>query len=39
VLRVGALSLGQLNAVLEPLGHAIPDPDATAEDTGEDASA
>jgi L-threonylcarbamoyladenylate synthase len=28
VLRVGAISLEQLNGVLEPLGNAIPDPDA-----------
>jgi hypothetical protein len=28
VLRQGALSLERLNAVLEPLGHAIPGPDA-----------
>jgi len=31
VLRMGAISLERLNAVLEPLGHAIPDPDAPAE--------
>jgi L-threonylcarbamoyladenylate synthase len=31
VLRFGAVSLEQLNGVLEPLGHAIPDPDAPAE--------
>jgi hypothetical protein len=36
VLRLGAISLEQLNAVLEPLGHAIPDPDAAAEDLADD---
>jgi hypothetical protein len=41
VLRVGAITLEQLNGVLEPLGHAISDPDTAdaADDTGEDASA
>jgi L-threonylcarbamoyladenylate synthase len=33
VLRLGAVSLDQLNGVLEPLGHAIPDPDAPAADS------
>ena len=37
-LRIGAISLEQLNGVLEPLGHAIPEPDAP-EDASEDASA
>lgn len=31
LLRAGAISLERLNAVLEPLGHAIPDPDAPEE--------
>jgi L-threonylcarbamoyladenylate synthase len=30
VLRVGAISVARLNEVLEPLGHALPDPDAPA---------
>ena len=30
VLRLGAISLEQLNAVLEPLGQAITDPDSPA---------
>ena len=33
VLRLGAISYAQLNGVLEPLGHAIPDPDAPADGT------
>ena len=43
MLRLGAISLEQLNGVLEPLGHPIPDPDApddagetTGETTGRD---
>jgi L-threonylcarbamoyladenylate synthase len=35
LLRPGAISLEQLNAVLEPLGHAIDDPDAPAEGADE----
>jgi tRNA threonylcarbamoyl adenosine modification protein (Sua5/YciO/YrdC/YwlC family) len=33
VLRLGAISLERLNSVLEPLGHAIPDPDAPEDTT------
>ncbi|WP_298514526.1 L-threonylcarbamoyladenylate synthase [uncultured Nocardioides sp.] len=32
VLRLGALSVDQLNRVLEPLGHPVTDPDALIED-------
>src|SRR3954451_6208918 len=35
VLRLGAISLEQLNGILEPLGQAIPDPEA-ADETGQD---
>ena len=36
VLRLGAISFDQLNGVLEPLGHAIPDPDAPAQGDEDD---
>jgi L-threonylcarbamoyladenylate synthase len=36
VLRLGAISIEQLNQVLEPLGHPLPDPDASDDPEAED---